>query len=97
LGDPLTLNVDGLVQTTNENVDELPLEILNRTGQSYKERVWKEVRSIRTGEARVAPTHPKLPCRHLVLTVAPKFTSKYKSAAESALYSCYNSILEVSF
>jgi hypothetical protein len=66
-----------------------------RTGSNYPNEIRHEMKSIRTGEARVAPGHPNLPCRYLILTVSPRFCEKYKTAAETALFSCYSSVLEV--
>jgi len=87
--------VDGLTATTNETLDDLQEAIVIRTGSLFTQEIRHEIKSIRTGEARVAPGHPNLPCRYLVLTVTPRFSERYKTAAETALYSCYNSVLEV--
>ena len=95
-GDALSLCVDGITTTTNETLSDLSAGVLHRTGQGYLTEVRNQLRSIRTGEARIGPSHPNLPCRHLILTVCPRYSDKYKTAAEMALFSCYNSILEVS-
>ncbi|XP_021957884.1 protein GDAP2 homolog [Folsomia candida] len=93
-GDILSLTVDGLATTTNESLDEIQESILFRTGSNYPQEIRNEIKSIRTGEARVVSGHPNLPCRNLLLTVTPRFSEKYKTAAETALYSCYSSVLE---
>ncbi|ODM92602.1 Protein GDAP2 [Orchesella cincta] len=93
-GDILALSVDGLTQTTNETVDTLPDHILTRSGPAYLSEIRHQLRSIRTGEARTVASHPNLPCRDLVLTVTPKYSEKHKTAAETALFSCYRSVLE---
>src|ERR1700743_1662535 len=82
--------IDGLTTTTNESLDEIQESILVRTGSNYPQEIRSENKSIRTGEARLAPGHPNLPCRHLVFTVTPRFSEKYRTAAETALYSCYS-------
>lgn len=94
-GDILALTVDGLTQTTNETIDNLPEHIVTRTGSQYLTEVRQQIRSIRTGEARTVSSHHNLPCRDLVLTVTPRFSEKYRTAAETALFSCYKSVLEV--
>lgn len=94
-GDILALQVDGLTQTTNETIDNLPEHIVTRTGQGYLTEIRQQIRSIRTGEARIVSSHHNLPCRDLVLTVTPRFSEKYRTAAETALFSCYKSVLEV--
>lgn len=94
-GDMLALTVDGLTQTTNETIDQLPEHILTRTGPQYLGEIRQQLRSLRTGEARVVSSHHNLPCRDLVLTVTPRFSEKYRTAAETALFSCYKSVLEV--
>ena len=95
-GDILALQADGLTQTTNETIEALPEHIVTRTGLQYLTEIRQQVRSIRTGEARVVSSHHNLPCRDLVLTVTPRFSDKYRTAAETALFSCYKSVLEVS-
>jgi hypothetical protein len=94
-GDVFSLCVDGITQTTNEVLDDFPAGLTERTGSDYHAEVRHEIRSIRTGEARTAKSHPNLPCRHVILTVGPKYSDKYKTAAETALYSCYNGVLQV--
>jgi hypothetical protein len=94
-GDILSLTVDGLTTTTNESLDEIQESIVLRTDSNYPADIRHEIKSIRTGEAKLAFGHPNLPCRYLVLTVTPRYSDKFKSAAETALFSCYNSVLEV--
>lgn len=94
-GDIFALTIDGITQTTNETVDDLSLSLLERTGPEYGIEIKNEIKSIRTGEAKVVHGHQDLPCRHLILTVNPKYSDKYKTAAETALYSCYNNVLQV--
>jgi len=42
----------------------------------------------RTGEAKITQGF-NLPARHIIHTVGPKYNLRYKTAAETALYSCY--------
>jgi O-acetyl-ADP-ribose deacetylase (regulator of RNase III) len=94
-GDIFSLTVDGLTTTTNESLEEVQENIVQRAGSNYPQEIRNEIRNIRTGEARVTGAHPNLPCRYLVFTVTPRFSEKYKTAAETALFSCYNGVLEV--
>lgn len=34
-------------------------------------------------------------CRHVIHTVGPRFNLRYKTAAESALYNCYRSVMQI--
>jgi len=94
-GDVFSLCVDGITQTTNEALEDFSTGLSERTGPDYPQEVREELRSIRTGEARVAKSHPHLLCRHVIFTVGPKYSEKYKNAAETALFSCYNGVLQV--
>ena len=33
--------------------------------------------------------------RHVIHTVGPRFNLRYKTAAESALYNCYRSVMQI--
>lgn len=46
----------------------------------------------KTGEAKTTKGH-KLPARFVIHTVGPRYNIKYITAAESALFSCYRSVL----
>ncbi len=48
----------------------------------------------RTGEAKLTKAY-LLPARHIIHTVGPRYNTKYKTAAESALYSCYRNVMEI--
>ena len=34
-------------------------------------------------------------CRHVIHTVGPRYNIRYKTAAESALYNCYRSVMQI--
>ena len=46
----------------------------------------------RTGEAKLTKGY-NLAARFVIHTVGPRYNIKYKTAAESALYSCYRNVL----
>ena len=48
----------------------------------------------RTGEAKISQGY-NLPARHVIHTVGPRYNVKYRTAAESALYNCYRSVMQL--
>lgn len=48
----------------------------------------------RTGEAKLTKGF-NLAARFILHTVGPKYKSKYRTAAESSLYSCYRNIMQL--
>lgn len=48
----------------------------------------------RTGEAKLTKGF-NLAARFIIHTVGPKYKSKYRTAAESSLYSCYRNIMQL--
>lgn len=48
----------------------------------------------RTGEAKLTKGF-NLAARFIIHTVGPKYKSRYRTAAESSLYSCYRNILQL--
>lgn len=48
----------------------------------------------RTGEAKLTKGFG-LAARFIIHTVGPKYKTKYRTAAESSLYSCYRNILQL--
>lgn len=48
----------------------------------------------RTGEAKLTKGFG-LAARFIIHTVGPKFKTKYRTAAESSLYSCYRNIMQL--
>ena len=48
----------------------------------------------RTGEAKLTKGF-HLAARFIIHTVGPKYKSRYRTAAESSLYSCYRNVLQL--
>lgn len=48
----------------------------------------------RTGEAKLTKGF-NLAARFIIHTVGPKYKSRYRTAAESSLYSCYRNVLQL--
>jgi O-acetyl-ADP-ribose deacetylase (regulator of RNase III) len=94
-GDVRKLQIEAIVNSTNNTLmRETP--IMKAAGDEMKEEVHKMIgtEGLKTGEAIV--TGPcKLPCDKLIHTVGPIFKEKYKTAATSALHSCYLNSLKV--
>ena len=41
------------------------------------------------------PSPPTPPHRHVIHTVGPRYNVRYRTAAESALYNCYRSVMQI--
>ena len=52
------------------------------------------ISACKTGDAKITKGY-KLPCRYVVHTVGPRYNLKYKTAAESALYNSYRSVMQL--
>eukprot|EP00794_Sanderia_malayensis_P002643 gene2643-3060_t len=94
-GDITKLIADIIVNPTNESLnDKNPLSerIHKRAGALLKEECRNNLTSCRTGEAKVTKGY-ELPARYVAHTVGPRYNVKYKTAAESALFMCYRSVL----
>jgi O-acetyl-ADP-ribose deacetylase (regulator of RNase III) len=94
-GDVCELKIDAIVNSTNNTLmRETPIMIA--AGADMKEEVQHIVgpEGCKTGEAIVTRSC-KLPCKKLIHTVGPIFKEKYKTAATSALHSCYLNSLKV--
>ena len=52
------------------------------------------ISACKTGDAKLTKGY-KLTARYVVHTVGPRYNLKYKTAAESALYSSYRSVMQV--
>ena len=97
-GDITKLKCDIIINSTNESLnDKNPIsERIHRiAGPLLKEEVRAELVSCRTGEAKMTKGY-NLPARYVVHTVSPRYNTKYKTAAESALYMCYRNVLQLS-
>eukprot|EP00794_Sanderia_malayensis_P000669 gene669-1337_t len=94
-GDITKLIADIIVNPTNESLnDKNPLSerIHKRAGALLREECRNNLTSCRTGEAKVTKGY-ELPARYVAHTVGPRYNVKYKTAAESALFMCYRSVL----
>jgi len=95
-GDLTKLDVDAIVNSTNESLNEkngLSEKILQLGGDELLKEC-TALEGCRTGEAKITGAY-SLPCRYVIHTVGPRFNLKYKTAAESALHNCYRSTLEL--
>ena len=55
----------------------------------------QDLQSCRTGEAKLTKGY-NLAARYVIHTVGPRYNTKYKTAAESALFMCYRNVLQLS-
>ncbi|CAN1187726.1 Protein GDAP2 homolog [Linum perenne] len=93
-GDPWNLEVDGVVNSTNENLDEAHSSpgLHSAAGPGLAEEC-ATLGGCRTGMAKVTNAYD-LPARRVIHTVGPKYAVKYQTAAENALSHCYRACLE---
>jgi hypothetical protein len=90
-GDISALQVDAIVNSTNESMNEsnpVSDRIFQRAGSELKEEINLDIRECRTGDVRVTQGHA-LPARYIIHTVGPKYNMKYQSASENTLHICY--------
>ncbi|CAH9119834.1 unnamed protein product [Cuscuta europaea] len=94
-GDPWYLEVDAVVNSTNENLDEAHSSpgLHAAAGPDLAEEC-ATLGGCRTGMAKVTKAYD-LPARRVIHTVGPKYAVKYHTAAENALSHCYRSCLEL--
>lgn len=95
-GDVALLNCTAIVNTSNENLtDKNPVSesIFMLAGPDLKEELQK-LKGCRTGEAKLTKGF-HLAARFIIHTVGPKYKSRYRTAAESSLYSCYRNVLQL--
>ncbi|KAK4403078.1 protein GDAP2 [Sesamum angolense] len=94
-GDPWNLEVDAVVNSTNENLDEAHSSpgLHAAAGPGLAEEC-ATLGGCRTGMAKVTHAYD-LPARRVIHTVGPKYAVKYHTAAENALSHCYRSCLEL--
>ncbi|XP_030059878.1 ganglioside-induced differentiation-associated protein 2 [Microcaecilia unicolor] len=95
-GDVALLNCTAIVNTSNETLtDKNPVSesILMHAGPELQEDLQK-LKGCRTGEAKLTKGF-NLAARFIIHTVGPKYKSKYRTAAESSLYSCYRNVLQL--
>ncbi|KZV14625.1 hypothetical protein F511_41956 [Dorcoceras hygrometricum] len=94
-GNPWNLEVDAVVNSSNENLDEAHSSpgLHAAAGPGLAEEC-AALGGCRTGMAKVTNAYD-LPARRVIHTVGPKYAVKYHTAAENALSHCYRSCLEL--
>ncbi|BAT74773.1 uncharacterized protein HKW66_Vig0041490 [Vigna angularis] len=94
-GNPWSLEVDAVVNSTNENMDEAHSSpgLHDAAGPDLAEEC-ATLGGCRTGMAKVTKAYD-LPARKIIHTVGPKYAIKYHNAAENALSHCYRACLEL--
>ncbi|XP_011364755.1 ganglioside-induced differentiation-associated protein 2 isoform X1 [Pteropus vampyrus] len=95
-GDVALLNCTAIVNTSNESLtDKNPVSesVFMLAGPDLKEDLQK-LKGCRTGEAKLTKGF-HLAARFIIHTVGPKYKSRYRTAAESSLYSCYRNVLQL--
>lgn len=95
-GDVALLNCTAVVNTSNEMLtDKNPVSdsIHRHAGPELREELLK-LKGCRTGEAKMTEGF-SLAARFVIHTVGPKYKAKYRTAAESSLYSCYRNIMQL--
>ncbi|KAM3861819.1 ganglioside-induced differentiation-associated protein 2 [Diretmus argenteus] len=95
-GDVSLLNCTAVVNTSNESLnDKNPVSdsVHQHAGPELREELHK-LKGCRTGEAKMTKGF-NLAARFIIHTVGPKYKAKYRTAAESSLYSCYRNIMQL--
>lgn len=94
-GDPWNLEVDAVVNSTNELLDEANSSpgLHEAAGPGLAEEC-ATLGGCRTGMAKMTNAYG-LAARKVIHTVGPKYAVKYHTAAETALSHCYRSCLEI--
>ncbi|KAL6484804.1 hypothetical protein MHYP_G00068490 [Metynnis hypsauchen] len=95
-GDVALLNCTAIVNTSNETLtDKNPISdsIHRHAGPELREELLK-LKGCRTGEAKMTEGF-NLAARFIIHTVGPKYKAKYRTAAESSLYSCYRNVMQL--
>ncbi|RCV42718.1 hypothetical protein SETIT_9G238600v2 [Setaria italica] len=94
-GHPWNLEVDAVVNSTNESLDEAHSSPgLHAAAGSGLAEECATLGGCRTGMAKMTNAYD-LPARKVIHTVGPKYAVKYHTAAENALSHCYRSCLEL--
>ncbi|KAL5224208.1 hypothetical protein ABZP36_010847 [Zizania latifolia] len=94
-GHPWNLEVDAVVNSTNESLDESHSSPgLHAAAGSGLAEECSTSGGCRTGMAKMTNAYD-LPARKVIHTVGPKYAVKYHTAAENALSHCYRSCLEL--
>ena len=97
VGDITTLSCHAIVNSTNETFSDknaICSRVFARGGPMLRTYIREHVKNCRTGDAKITKGFD-LPARYVIHTVGPKYNSKYHTAAESALFSCYSKVLQL--
>ncbi|KAG6922513.1 ganglioside induced differentiation associated protein 2, partial [Chelydra serpentina] len=95
-GNVALLNCTAIVNTSNESLTDKNLvseSIFMHAGPDLRDELQK-LKGCRTGEAKLTKGF-NLAARFIIHTVGPKYKSRYRTAAESSLYSCYRNVLQL--
>eukprot|EP00811_Abedinium_folium_P011757 NODE_2088_length_2295_cov_6.812731.p1 GENE.NODE_2088_length_2295_cov_6.812731~~NODE_2088_length_2295_cov_6.812731.p1 ORF type:complete len:485 (+),score=128.63 NODE_2088_length_2295_cov_6.812731:406-1860(+) len=96
-GDAAFLEVDALIAPTaagyQVGASTIFAKVLSYGGRELKVEL-KHLEPCRSGEAHICKAF-NLPCRHLLLTVGPKYKEKYHVAAENTLNACYRECMQL--
>ncbi|XP_066473127.1 ganglioside-induced differentiation-associated protein 2 [Tiliqua scincoides] len=95
-GDVALLNCTAIVNTSNESLTDknsVSESICMHAGPDLRAELQK-LKGCRTGEAKLTKGF-NLAARFIIHTVGPKYKNRYRTAAESSLYSCYRNILQL--
>ncbi|XP_053089940.1 ganglioside-induced differentiation-associated protein 2 isoform X2 [Pangasianodon hypophthalmus] len=95
-GDVALLSCTAIVNTSNETLtDKNPISdsIHRHAGPELRDELFK-LKGCRTGEAKMTEGF-NLAARFVIHTVGPKYKAKYRTAAESSLYSCYRNVMQL--
>nr|QSG73581.1 ganglioside-induced differentiation-associated protein 2 [Alvinella pompejana] len=96
-GDITALDTEAILHSTNETLSDVypaSERLLKRAGPDLQKDLSSNVKVCRTGEARLTKGY-QLPARYVIHTVGPRYNLKYKTAAESALFNSYRSVLQI--
>ncbi|CAG5117366.1 unnamed protein product [Candidula unifasciata] len=96
-GNITKLKVNAITHTTNEHMNERNPdsdELYRQGGEALYQEVQEDLRVCRTGEAKMSKGH-SLPARYVIHSVGPRYNIKYVTAADSALFSCYRTVLQI--
>lgn len=95
-GDPLSLALDALVNPTNERLNDssgVSGRVFLHAGHDLVAECIA-LENCPTGDAVLTQGY-QLPAKHIIHTVGPRYSEKYRTAAENALHSCYRRSLEI--
>ncbi|KAL3882091.1 hypothetical protein ACJMK2_028462 [Sinanodonta woodiana] len=95
-GDITVLNAEAIVHSSNERMTDkyqTTKILFRKAGPKLEEDIRKNIRVCKTGEAKLTEGYGLL-ARYVIHTVGPRYNTKYITAAEGALFSCYRNVLQ---